>query len=456
MEDFLYKFSARNDGIFEDSGRRPQFFIRTYGCQMNDRDSEMLSGMLLQMGYEKAGVEDEAELILYNTCCVRERAENKIFGHLSRLKSRKAQEKGLLIVVCGCMTQQEGVAQTIATTHKYVDVVLGTGNRHRLPEFLWRRIETGKTVIDINEGDGEVFEDTPVTVRDYSHKAGVNIMTGCDNFCSFCIVPYVRGREKSRDGSDILREIQALGDDGVKEIMLLGQNVNSYGGGEFHNLLRQVNDVPGLMRIRFMTSHPRDFSDEIIGAVRDLDKVCKSVHLPLQSGSSRILTDMNRGYSKEQYLGLIERLRAEVPGVAVTTDIIVGYPGETEEDFLETLDVVRQARFDGAFMFIYSKRSGTPAAERTDLVPRTVSAERFERLTQTVYPILLERNEALVGRVVDVMVEENEAGKDGLFKGRADDGTLVHFACSRAVSAGKILGVRIESAKTFYVVGEGI
>jgi len=470
MQDYNSRLAAHIDHQAETTGHRPSFFIRTYGCQMNERDSEKLAALLIQLGYQQAESLEAADLALFNTCCVRESAENKIFGHLSRLKHVKETKRpDMLIAVGGCMSQQAEVAEKIKAKHSYIDIVFGTANRHRLPEFIWRTTESGKQVVDITEDDDlPELDSVPVTTREYAHKAGVNIMYGCDNFCSFCIVPYVRGREKSRPAKDILREIEALAADGVKEIMLLGQNVNSYGKGlasttansdnqaanpnnitDFPTLLRQVNQISGLERIRFMTSHPKDFSDELIAAVRDLDKVCKSVHLPLQSGSTAVLEDMNRRYTQAEYLDLANRLKNA--GVSLSTDIIVGYPGETDEDFEATLDVVRQVRFSGAFTFIYSKRSGTPAAERTDTVPRKVASGRFEQLTANLYPIMLEINEAKIGRNLQVMIEEIS---DTAVKGRADDNTLVHFEASNGVyQPGEIMPVRITSAKTFYVVG---
>ena len=451
--DFRYLLTARNN-------EKMTFFIRTYGCQMNERDSEKMAGLLVQMGFSPASAQEAADVIIYNTCCVRETAETKVLGHLSRLKRLKSErvkagQKPFILAVGGCMPQQPEMKQLLEEKHKYIDIIFGTGNRHRLPEFLWRVLENGERVADITEGDFPEITDAPVTTREFSHKAGVNIMYGCDNFCSYCIVPYVRGREKSRPVADVLAEIRELAADGVREIMLLGQNVNSYAGGiSFAELLRRVDEIPGLVRIRFMTSHPKDFSDELISAVRDCVKVCKHVHLPLQAGSSRVLADMNRQYSKEDYLALAERLYAAVPQIALTTDIIVGYPGETEADFEDTLDVVRRVRFAGAFTFIYSKRSGTPAAERTDIVPRKAVNERFDRLTAELYPIMTAKNEEKIGRVFPVMVEESDTGD--LCKGRMDDHTLVHFSPDGArekPTAGEIVPVLIESAKTFYVSG---
>ncbi|MCL1842581.1 MAG: tRNA (N6-isopentenyl adenosine(37)-C2)-methylthiotransferase MiaB [Defluviitaleaceae bacterium] len=466
MEDFRYKLASRD--------LNQSFFIRTYGCQMNERDSEKMAGLLVQMGFSQAATQDAADLVIYNTCCVRESAEDKVFGHLSVLRRQKKERK-FFLAVGGCMPQQPEMAEKLKSEHKYIDLIFGTTNRHRLPEFLWRVMETGERVTDISEGEKDdlpEIPDIPVTTREFSFKAGVNIMYGCDNFCSFCIVPYVRGREKSRPAQDILQEIRALSADGVKEIMLLGQNVNSYAAGlTFPELLREVNAVEGLQRIRFMTSHPKDFSDELISAIKNLPKVCKSVHLPLQSGSTRVLADMNRKYSKEDYISLTERLKIAVPGIAITTDIIVGYPGETEEDFADTLDVVKRVRFSGAFTFIYSKRSGTPAAERTDLIPRKTANERFDRLTAELYPIMAEINAKKIGRIFDILIEETQTS--GACKGRTDDNTLVHFSAPACLSltpqgvtppsqannliggviAGEIVSVRAESAKSFYVSG---
>ena len=484
MQNYHGLLTAHNDHIAKTTGNRPSFFIRTYGCQMNSRDSEKMAGLLAQLGYREAESLETADLALFNTCCVRESAENRIFGHLSRLRHTKETERpGMVIAVGGCMSQQAEISEKIRASHSYINVVFGTANRHRLPQFLWQAISTGKQIIDINEDDDlPELDSVPVTTREYPHKAGVNIMYGCDNYCSYCIVPYVRGRERSRPAADILREIEALAADGVKEIMLLGQNVNSYGKGltgeseisDFPTLLRHVNKIPGLERIRFMTSHPKDFSGDLIAAVRDLDKVCKSVHLPLQSGSTRVLEDMNRMYTQAQYLDLARRLKEA--GVGLSTDIIVGYPGETDEDFEATLEVARRVRFHGAFTFIYSKRTGTPAATRKDLVPRNVSAERFERLTATIYPILQEINEAKLGGIFPVMVEEisstavpaeSNLGKASAadlkrsdyiaVKGRTDDNTLVHFEAEEGTyQPGQIVPVRITLAKSFYICGEAI
>ena len=451
MENYRYLISAHNDALACGAEGRPSFFIRTYGCQMNSRDSEKLASLLTQLGYGTAVSQEDADLVLYNTCCVRESAEDRIFGNLGRLKRIKKDKPGLIIGVCGCMTQQPEIAQKIKEKHKYINLVFGTMNRHRLPEFLWRAINEKKQIIDISE-DTELPEltDIPVTTREFPHKAGVNIMYGCNNFCSYCIVPYVRGREKSRPVEDVLQEVQALAADGVKEVMLLGQNVNSF-VPSFPTLLRQISDITGIERIRFMTSHPKDFSDELIKAVAELPKVCNWMHLPIQSGSTKVLDDMNRKYTQQQYLSLISRLRAAIPGLAVSTDIIVGYPGETDEDFEETLKVVREVRFSNAFTFLYSKRSGTPAAARTDIIPPKVASERFDRLVAEIGPIQYEINASKIGQTFDVMVEEVTPVD---YKGRTDDHSLVHFSSPTPLKQGDIVPVKITTAKTFYLTGE--
>ena len=454
MENYRYLVSAYNDDLAKSATGRPRFFVRTYGCQMNSRDSEKLSALLTQLGYDTAASQDDADLVLYNTCCVRENAEDKIFGHLGRLKRAKVDKPSLIVAVCGCMTQQPEIAETIRQKHRHINLVFGTGNRHRLPEFLWRVIKDGKQVIDITEdNDLPEITDVPATTREFPHKAGVNIMYGCDNYCSYCIVPYVRGREKSRPVDDVLQEVRELAADGVKEIMLLGQNVNSYFSANttFPQLLYQVSEVPGIERIRFMTSHPKDCSDELIRAIAELPKVCKFVHLPIQSGSTKVLEDMNRKYSREDYLALVERLRAAVPDIAISTDIIVGYPGETDEEFEDTLDIVRRVRFHTAFTFVYSKRSGTPAASRTDIIEPKVASERFDRLVAELGPILVEINQAKIGHVFDVMVEENTGDKS--YKGRTDDHSLVHFTSEVVHCQGDIVPIRIEQVQTYYCKG---
>ena len=438
----------------ESENRQRTFFLKTYGCQMNSRDSENTAAIMLGSGFLTAPSIEAADIVIFNTCCVRESAEDRFFGHLSRMKPLKEKKPELTVVVTGCMSQQEEVKMSIEKKHPYVDIVIGTGNRHMLPVFLHEVINQGKKIFDTS-GLDEMPPDSAYsqTVRDFPHKAGINIMYGCDNFCSYCIVPYVRGRERSRAQRDIVEEVQNLVSDGVREIMLLGQNVNSYGkgqGGSFADLLYELSKIMGTGRIRFMTSHPRDFSPELILALRDLPMVCKHIHLPLQAGSTKVLKDMNRGYTKEEYLELVSKIKSQIPSVAITTDIIVGYPGETDLDFCDTLDVVKKAEFAGAFTFIYSKRSGTPAAGRNDTVPPGVVSKRFKELTDTLYPIMAGFNQKKVGGVFDCMAEEIHGDS---IKGRLDDHSLVHFTSACTINPGDIVPVKITGAKTFYLIG---
>ena len=451
MDFYAEKMAKINKNKFLEA--RPKAVVITHGCQMNARDSETLAGMLVQMGYDITKEEAGADLVIFNTCCVRENAENKLYGNLGRLKEEKSRRPGMKLLLCGCMMQQDVVVDKIRASYPYVDVIFGTHNISRFPRLLWDHFESGGRIVDIWEQEGEIEEDLPA-VRQFPFKASVNIMYGCDNYCTFCIVPYVRGGERSREASDILREIETLAADGVVEVTLLGQNVNSYGKGlglGFADLLRRVAAVKGLKRIRFMSNHPKDMSDDVIAAMRDLKKVCKHLHLPFQAGSSRVLKQMNRGYTKEDYLALIERVKAAIPGVALTTDIMVGFPGETEEDFGHTLDVVRKGRFAGAFTFLYSKRQGTAAAVMENQVTEEVAKERFNRLLTEVNSITAEISQRKQGHVLEVLVEA--VGKDSILNGRADDNTLVHFAGAENL-LGKMVPVKITEARAFYLNGE--
>ena len=439
---------------------RPLFAkVVTLGCQMNAHDSEKLEGMLDEMGYERTQEETEADFIIYNTCCVRENAELKVYGKLGWLKHYKKQNPNAVVALCGCMMQQDTVLETIRQKYRHVDLVFGTFNLYKLPELMKTREESGCTVFDIWQENQEVVEDLP-SIRHFPYKASVNIMFGCNNFCSYCIVPYVRGRERSRTPEDILAEVRKLAADGVKEVMLLGQNVNSYGKNlenpvSFAELLRMVNEVEGIERIRFMTSHPKDMSDELILAMKECDKVCKNLHLPFQSGSTEILKKMNRHYTKEGYLELVRKVREAMPEITLSTDIIVGFPGETEEDFQETLDVIRQARYCTAFTFIYSKRTGTPAAKMENQVPEDVVKDRFDRMLQVLNPIVHEVTEEQVGKVLPVLVEEVSKHDENILTGRTEQNTLVHFSGSKDL-IGQMVPVKIIENKTFYVIGERI
>ena len=374
----------------QEYGRKLTACVVTFGCQMNFKDSEKLMGILTEIGYEETD-DEHADFVLYNTCTVRENANLKIYGRLGYLSKIKEKNPDMIIGLCGCMMQEPQVVEKLNKSYRFIDIIFGTHNIFLLAQLLYERLINGHKVEDIWEGTTEIVEELP-TVRKYNFKSGVNIMYGCNNFCSYCIVPYVRGRERSRNPEDIIAEIKELVKNGVVEIMLLGQNVNSYGKTlenpvTFAELLERIEKIEGLKRIRFMTSHPKDLSDELIAVMAKSEKICKQMHLPLQSGSSRLLKIMNRHYDKEQYLSLVQKLRAAIPDIGITTDIIVGFPGETEEDFVETLDVVEKAQYDSAFTFIYSKRTGTPAAEMPEQIPDNVVKERFDRLLNLVNKI---------------------------------------------------------------------
>ena len=430
--------------------------IQTLGCQMNAKDSEKMTAILAYIGYEEVE-EPVADFVLYNTCTVRENANLKIYGRLGYLKNHKKKNPHMKIALCGCMMQEPDEVERIRKSYPFVDLVFGTHNIYKLAELLYIQIESERRVMDVWDEAKEIVEDLPGK-RKYSFKTGVNIMYGCNNFCSYCIVPYVRGRERSREPEDILAEIRGLVADGVVEVMLLGQNVNSYGKTlekpvSFARLLRQVNEIEGLERIRFMTSHPKDLSDELIDAMVDCDKVCAHLHLPLQSGSSEILKKMNRKYTKESYLELVARIRRKLPDISLTTDIIVGFPGETEEDFADTLDVVRQVRFDSAYTFIYSRRTGTPAAAMENQVPDEVVKERFNRLLHEIQGISAEITDSRVGETVSVLLEEVNAQDSSLITGRLSNNAVVHCPGDKS-RIGQIVQVKLLESRGFYYMGE--
>ncbi len=437
-------------------GRPLTCHITTFGCQMNAKDSEKLLGILEQMGYVET--EDEnADFVLFNTCTVRENANLKLYGHLGHLKKKKQLNPHMMIALCGCMMQEAHVVAKIKEKYRFVDLVFGTHNIFKLAELMKQAVDSKGMIVDIWKDTEEIVEDLP-SERKYSFKCGVNIMYGCNNFCSYCIVPYVRGRERSRNPKDIIREIESLVADGVVEVMLLGQNVNSYGKNleepmTFAQLLREIEKIEGLERIRFMTPHPKDLSDDLIDVLATSTKVCNHIHLPVQSGSTEILKKMNRHYTKESYLDLVERIRAKVPNVAFTTDIIVGFPGETEEDFLDTVDVVKKVGYDSCYTFIYSKRTGTPAADMPDQVPEDVVKDRFKRLLKVVGEASNKNVEKLVGKTMDVLVETLNDHDDTMVTGRLTNNVLVHFEGTEAL-IGKIVPVVLKEAKGFYYIGE--
>ncbi|MDY3250556.1 MAG: tRNA (N6-isopentenyl adenosine(37)-C2)-methylthiotransferase MiaB [Candidatus Choladocola sp.] len=442
--------------LSKELGRPLTACIKTFGCQMNARDSEKLRGILEIAGYEITEKE-EADFVLFNTCTVRENANLKVYGRLGYLSGLKKKNPHMIIALCGCMMQEPEVVDKIQHSYRFVDLIFGTHNIYKFAELLVTTLESDRMVIDIWKETDRIVEDLP-TDRTYAFKSGVNIMFGCNNFCSYCIVPYVRGRERSRRPEDIIREIESLVSDGVREVMLLGQNVNSYGKTldqpvTFAELLTMVEKIDGLERIRFMTSHPKDLSEELIQVMKHSKKLCRHLHLPLQSGSTQILKKMNRKYTKEQYLSLADRLRSEIPDLAITTDIIVGFPGETEEDFQETLDVVRKVRFDSAFTFIYSRRTGTPASVMENQVPDDVVKDRFNRLLALVQDISKEMSLKVSGQTLPVLVESINEQDDRLVTGRLGNNLLVHFPGSKEL-IGKIVNVYLKECKGFYYIGE--
>ncbi len=441
----------------QELGRKLTFCVTTFGCQMNARDSEKLVGILEQIGYVSSENED-ADFVIYNTCTVRENANNKVYGRLGILHGYKKKNKNMMIALCGCMMQEPTVVETLKESYKFVDLIFGTHNIYKFAElFVTTLLNKKGMIIDVWKETDQIVENLPIQ-RKYSFKSGVNISFGCNNFCSYCIVPYVRGRERSRKPEDIVAEIKSLVADGVVEVMLLGQNVNSYGVGlkervTFADLLRMVHEIEGLKRIRFMTPHPKDLSDDLIEAMATLPKVCNHMHLPLQSGSTAILKKMNRHYTKEQYLALVDKLRDRCPDVAITTDIIVGFPGETEEDFLDTMDVVDKVKYDSAFTFIYSKRTGTPAAAMPDQVDEATVKKRFDRLLALVQKHGHEKTASFEGSIQEVLVEDVNEQDSSLVTGKMTNNITVHFP-GDANLVGKLVNVKLNCCKGFYYIGE--
>ncbi len=439
-------------------GRPLKACVNTFGCQMNARDSEKLVGILEKIGYEMT--EDEnCDFVIFNTCTVRENANTRVYGRLGQLKNYKKKNPHMMIALCGCMMQEAHVVEKIKTTYRYVNLIFGTHNIFKFAELIYNSYDSDRMIIDIWKDTDQIVEDLP-NERRFSFKTGINIMFGCNNFCTYCIVPYVRGRERSRNPMDIIREIERNVADGVKEVMLLGQNVNSYGKNlaepvTFAELLSEVEKIQGLERIRFMTPHPKDLSDKLIEVMRNSTKICHHIHLPLQSGSTRLLQKMNRKYTKEQYLNLVKKIKERIPDVSLTTDIIVGFPGETEEDFNDTLDVVRQAEYDSAYTFIYSRRTGTPAAVMENQVPEEVVKQRFDRLLAEIQQISARLTAKHVGTVQKVLVESLNEQDAGLVTGRLANNLVVHFKGDASMIGG-IYDVRLLEAKGFYYMGEQI
>ncbi len=449
--------SQMNEDFFKKNGRYQTYFIQTFGCQMNEHDSENLAGMFDMMNIDLANSLEEADIIIFNTCAVRENAELRVYGNLHALKKLKAKNTDLIIAVCGCMMQQEHVVEEIKKNFPHVSLVFGTHNLYKFPELLLKYLSGDlKTLIDVWDIDGNVIEGLP-SVRRYDLKAFVNIMYGCNNFCTYCIVPYTRGRERSRNPEDIIKEVENLAKNGVKEITLLGQNVNSYGNDfedkfSFAKLLTMLNSIKGLERIRFMTSHPKDISEELIDAVANLDKVCESIHLPVQSGSTTVLKKMNRHYTKEQYINLINRIKIKIPDVALTTDIMVGFPGETEEDFLDTLDIIEKVQYDSAFMFIYSIRKGTVAEKMDNHIDESIKKYRFNRLLSKANEIAELKNAKYNGEIVEVLVEGFSKKDKTRLTGRTRQNKLVNFIGDESM-IGSLVNVKITEAKSFSLNG---
>ncbi|HBD65215.1 MAG TPA: tRNA (N6-isopentenyl adenosine(37)-C2)-methylthiotransferase MiaB [Clostridiales bacterium] len=446
-----------NEQYFIMNGKRKTYNILTYGCQMNEHDSEKIAGMLTSIGYEETDDESNADLVIFNTCLIRENAELKVYGKLGEVKGLKRSRPDMIVSVCGCMMQKEETRQNLLKKFRFVDIIFGTNTIQELPGLIYDVEVNKKKSVDIIDNTELIYENMP-KARKFKYKALVNITYGCNNFCTYCVVPYVRGREKSRLPEEIINEVKALAADGCKELTLLGQNVNSYGSNleekfTFAQLLYELNKIDGIERIRFMTSHPKDLTDDLITAIKECNKVCNHVHLPVQAGSNDVLNRMNRRYTKEHYLNLVEKLKKEIPDVAITTDIIVGFPGETEDDFLETVDVVKNVQYDSAFTFLYSVREGTKAAEMEDQIPDDVKHDRFNRLLDVLYPIVLERNTQCIDKVYPVLVESVSKTSDNYLTGRTEHFRLVHFKGGEEL-IGEIVNVKITDVKTFHMEGD--
>ena len=439
------------------SGKKPLALTETYGCQQNENDTERIRGILSDCGFDFTDDPEKADIIIYNTCAVRENAEQKVFGRLGILKHMKEHRRDLIIGLCGCMVQQEHITEKIKEKYSHVDLIFGTHALYKLPELLWGVLADNKKMVDIDDSDGYIAEGIPVK-REDDTKAWVSVMYGCNNFCTYCIVPYVRGRERSRKSEDLINEIKELVGEGVTEITLLGQNVNSYGKDldeniDFSDLLRRVNEIDGIKRIRFVTSHPKDFGDRLINAMSECDKVCHQLHLPFQAGSNSVLKAMNRRYTKEEYLEKIRRVKERIPDIALSTDVIVGFPTETNEDFLETIDVLKKVEFDNIFSFIYSKRKGTPAAELDFALSSEEIHKNFDMLLETQNEISLKKNKAFEGKTVEVLVDGESKTDKNMLSGRMANTKIVNFSGDSSLK-GKYVKVKITKAHTWSLNGE--
>ena len=460
QEEYIEKVKELNQG------KTLKYHILTMGCQLNENDSEKLCGMLEKMGYTRTNEFQDADLNLFNTCCVRENAEDKLFGKLGELK-RVKEEKGTIIAIGGCMMQEKHITDKIKESYPFVDILFGTHTLYRFPEDLYKALIEKKKQEDILDIDGEIYEGLPIK-RDSHIKASVTIMNGCNNFCTYCIVPYVRGRERSREPKEIIKEVEGLAKQGYKEITLLGQNVNSYlrvekekgkpfeeyeGVHSFATLLKAINKIEGIERIRFVSPHPKDFTDDVIDAIANCDKVCKLIHLPLQSGNTNVLKEMNRKYTKEQYLNLVEKMKAKIPNLTLSTDIIVGFPGETEEEFEDTLDVVKKVRFEQVYMFIYSRRVGTPGDKMENQIPEEIKHKRFDRLKALVESQIEENNQKYVGTIQKVLVEGTSKNNENMLTGRTDSNKVVIFEGDKNL-INQMIELKIVSEHMWYLRGE--
>ena len=460
QEKYIEKIKELNQG------KILKYHILTMGCQLNENDSEKLCGMLENMGYTRTDDFKKADLNLFNTCCVRENAEDKLFGKLGELKRLK-EEKGIIIAIGGCMMQEKHITDKIKESYPFVDILFGTHTLHRFPEVLYKALIEKKKQEDIIDIDGEIYEGLPIK-RESNIKASVTIMNGCNNFCTYCIVPYVRGRERSRKPKEIIKEVKELAKQGYKEITLLGQNVNSYlrvekekgidfeeyeGVNSFATLLKAINKIEGIERIRFVSPHPKDFTDDVIEAIHDCDKVCKLIHLPLQAGNTKVLKEMNRKYTKEQYLKLVEKMKTKIPNLTLSTDIIVGFPGETDEEFEDTLEVVKEVRFEQVYMFIYSRRVGTPGDKMKNQIPEEIKHKRFDRLKALVESQIEENNQKYVGTVQKVLVEGLSKNNENMLTGRTDSNKVVVFEGAKDL-IGKLINLNIVSEHMWYLKGK--
>ena len=456
QKSYIMKLREYSENFRVKNGRAPLANTETYGCQQNENDTERIRGILKEAGFEFCDKADIADLVIYNTCAVRENAEQKVFGRLGILKHLKESRPELIIGLCGCMVQQESITEKIKKVHSHVDLIFGTHALYKLPELLYETITQKKSIVSIENSDGEIAEDIPI-LRDDNNKAWVSVMYGCNNFCSYCIVPYVRGRERSRRPEAVMAEVRELVAKGVSEICLLGQNVNSYGKDldediDFSDLLRQVNSVDGVERIRFMTSHPKDLSDKLIDTIAECPKICKQLHLPFQAGSDRVLKEMNRRYTKADYLEKIRKVKGRIPDIALTTDVIVGFPTETDEDFEDTLDVLRQVEFDQIFSFIYSRREGTPAAKLDFVLSEDEIHKNFNKLLEVQNEISRRKNEAYVGRIERVLVDGASKNDPEMLSGRTESSKIVNFKGDPSLT-GKYVDVKITEAHTWSLNG---